>query len=549
MLRVLPILALLGGLCLAGGGCQQNNDTQPSGHGGSSGSGGTTATGGSATTGGSTTASGGITGGGGTTSTTSSGGTTGVGGSGRGGTTGAGGRTGSGGTTSTTSSGGSGRGGTTGAGGSGGSSNSCTFNQSAKTSTAIGTVGIVTWSTPWPGLRSAKIDFGLDTSYGMTAPVDKPVVGDNTTLLLGMKQTKTYHYRITATGDDGDCTSGDFTITAGQLKSGMLKITATTKSTAAPLFGGFVITGQYLVGGGLSGAPAYILDKDAEYVWAYAPGKDVTGAVMDYAGTHMWINSSNVPEGQVTVHRVTMDGLTDEDLSSKFTGLNHQLTVLPDETVAFYAYNDSAKCEDIKEYTPSTGNVRVIVNSGKAQGASPCHINNIQYSPEDDTLVFSDLDQQLVTKIKRSDGSTVWVLGGQNSAFTGETWKGIQHGIHILGVDHFMLFNNNSRAAAGSTTSAGGDGSGSIALELKLDLGAKTLTKLWSYKANPAMQNDVMGDLQRLPNGNTVIAYSVKGVLHEVSADGTLLQELSWASGGAFGYIQKRATLYGPPPR
>ena len=38
MLRVLPILALLGGLCLAGGGCQQNNDTQPSGHGGSSGS-------------------------------------------------------------------------------------------------------------------------------------------------------------------------------------------------------------------------------------------------------------------------------------------------------------------------------------------------------------------------------------------------------------------------------------------------------------------------------------------------------------------------------
>ena len=33
-----------------------------------------------------------------------------------------------------------------------------------------------------------------------------------------------------------------------------------------------------------------------------------------------------------------MDGMTDENLSAQFTGANHQLTVLPDETVAFYAY-------------------------------------------------------------------------------------------------------------------------------------------------------------------------------------------------------------------
>jgi len=58
-----------------------------------------------------------------------------------------------------------------------------------------------------------------------------------------------------------------------------------------------------------------------------------------------------------------------------------------------------------------------------------------------------------------------------------------------------------------------------------------------------------MGDTQRLPNGNTVIAYSNKGVLHEVSADGTLLEEWTWPLGASFGYIEKRATLYGPPPR
>jgi hypothetical protein len=52
-----------------------------------------------------------------------------------------------------------------------------------------------------------------------------------------------------------------------------------------------------------------------------------------------------------------------------------------------------------------------------------------------------------------------------------------------------------------------------------------------------------------VPNGNTVVAYSTRGVVHEVNAMGQLQQEILWPSGGAFGYIQKRPTLYGPPSR
>jgi hypothetical protein len=55
--------------------------------------------------------------------------------------------------------------------------------------------------------------------------------------------------------------------------------------------------------------------------------------------------------------------------------------------------------------------------------------------------------------------------------------------------------------------------------------------------------------MQRLPNGNTVIGYATKGVLHEVDKDGKLLQEWMWPAGGAFGYLEKWASLYGPPPR
>ncbi|MBN2576485.1 MAG: aryl-sulfate sulfotransferase, partial [Deltaproteobacteria bacterium] len=488
------------------------------------------------------------------------GGSTGRGGSGQadsGGQAGGGGQAGSGG-----QAGGGGRGGGAGGGdtGNGGStaSGSCAFTQSSKVSDKIKTVGIVTWSTNLEGLESAKIDFGLDSNYGMTAPVENPVSGENTTLLLGMKPTvsssspRVYHYRITATGSSGECVSPDYTIQTGALLNGLPKITVSNKSTSSPVYGGFLITGQFVQMASGSGSPAYIVDKDGEMVWAVVGTRDVTGVRMSYDGKSVWINCVNVATSgsgnTACVHRVSMDGQKDEDLSSKFTGLNHQLTVLPDETVAFYAYASNG-CDDIKEYDPSTGKVKTVVNSGKATNSSVCHCNFIQYSKDDDTLVFSELDSQTIVKVKRSDGSVVWRLNGGSPTISGVSWKGGNHGIHLLGLDDLLVFNNNSRMSMGGGGSAGGDASGSIALEIKLNLSAKTASQPWSYKANPGIQVDIMGDLQRMPNGNTIIAYSTKGVLHEVDKNGTLLQEWTWPSGSSFGYIEKRATLYGPPPK
>lgn len=473
---------------------------------------------------------------------------------GNGGSTGTGGESGTGG-----SAGAKGTGGASGTGGSG-SSVSCAFTQSSSISTKIATVGIVTWSTTLSNLASASIDFGLTTAYGFTAPVDLTQT-DYRTLLLGMKQNKTYHYRITATASNGEaCTSSDYTLATGSLSNGLATITTSTQNASA-LAGGFLITAQY-TNASKSGAPAYILDADNEYVWVYSTSGNNSGAVMDYAGTHMWINANNVPNGSTSVHRVTMDGLTDEDLTSKFSGQNHQLTVLPDETVAFYAYG-SNNCDDIKEYTPSTGTVKTVANSGTAQkgsGSAPsaCHVNDIQYSKEDDTLVFSDLDNQVIVKVKRSDGSTVWILNGSNATFSGDGWKGGQHGMHLLGLDRLLIFNNNSTVNMGTTgggmaggtssSTSAGDGTGALAIELSLDLTNKKITNVWQYKASD-VDVQVMGDVQRMANGNTVIGYSAAGILREVDANGTLLQTLTWKNLTPFGYMQKRQTLYGPPPR
>jgi len=443
-------------------------------------------------------------------------------------------------------------GGTTAAGGMGradggaGIPGSC-ITQSSKISAKIATVGVVTWSTTLSGLSSAHIDFGLDTSYGMTAPVASPSGSNNTTLLLGMKQRKTYHYRIVVSGGGGSCTSDDATLATGSLANRLPTITVATSGDKSKLSGGFLVTGQYLGLRGSSAAPAYILDADGEIVWAYDIGMpQVTGVKMSYDGTHMWINTA----GSGSVHRVAMDGSTDEDLSKDFTGLSHQLTVEPDETVAFYSYNDAYGCEDIKEYSPSTGTVKTIVNSSDAEGMTKgsvtCHCNNVQYSKDDDTLVFSDLFNQVIVKIKRSDGSTVWRLNGPKPTITGVSWVGGQHGIDLISLSDLLIFNNNSTVVL---RPLGGTGDGSIALKVKIDLSGKTASQVWAYKASPTIQNDVMGDLQRLPNGNTVVAYSTKGVIQEVDSQGNLLSEWEFPSGTEFGYIEKRMSMYGAPLR
>lgn len=414
----------------------------------------------------------------------------------------------------------------------------CEFSVESSLSPKIQTVGIVEWSTSLSDLTSASIEFGLTTSYGMTAPATTRSSG-NRTLLLGMKQVQTYHFRLVATSLAGTCSSVDFTLETGALPTGLPEIRVTTHDAAA-LAGGFLVTGQYAPVSTNGGAPALIFDADGDIVWAYnlddLGESGVTGARQSYDGASMWINSADVPATQgANVHRVSMDGLEDENLSSLFAGQSHQLTVLPDETVAFYAYSDD-DCSEIKQYDPETDEVVTLLRASEANGPA-CHVEAIEYSPSDDTLLFSDLLHSSITKLTRS-GEIVWVLGGPRSDFAGDSqsWQQ-QNGLHPLAPDRLLFFDNGGSPETGSTM-----------IEVALDLDAMTAEPVWTY-SDPSLRNEIYGDVQRLPNGNTVVGYATQGIVQEVSADGEVLQELEWPFGSAFGYIQKRPSLYGPPPR
>jgi len=298
----------------------------------------------------------------------------------------------------------------------------------------------------------------------------------------------------------------------------------------------------------------FILDKDYDLVWTYdwKIGQP-TRARMTPDGKYMYVARANVPSANAGMKKIAMDGSTEEDVSSKFARMNHDFTILDDEhqTMYFIAYAQNGSCDDVVEYDPVTGMNRTVMNTSAAfSDGAPCHCNAIDYSPMDDTLIISDLDHHALIKVDRKTGATKWVLNGcDQNDFTGEgsTWTGPEHNFHILGPDHILLFNNVVGMGGGGSCPVGN--SGSLAIELKLDETAKTATKMWTYSAMPAVQNIVMGDVQRVDKGNTIVAYSTQGVVHEVDSASKLIRSISWGTGGAIGYIIWRPTLYGKSPR
>ncbi len=419
-------------------------------------------------------------------------------------------------------------GGATGLGGAsdgGAPSSSCEFSISSSMSEVISTVGIIEWSVGGT-VQSARVEFGLDTNYGMTAPVDLAEPGYRT-LLLGMKGGRDYHYRVVASVDGQECASEDGTLSTGEIPNSIERPEISTP-LPAQLSGGYLITGRW--GDGNRG-PSFILDVDGDVVWWYPAPDDVMRTRFSYDGKWMWMRNTAQTNGTGLVRRVTLDGLVEEEF--RVPTSTHDLAVLPDGHLGLIAHAAEG-CDEILDFDPADGSSVSIFNASEAHGASSCHVNFLAYSEHDDTFVFSDWETSSFVKITRQ-GELVWVLNGTASDFTGTSWLR-QHAMHMFEPNHFVMFNN------------GDIGQDSFVLEYTLDLNSWTANELWRYDAG--ISASFGGDVQRMDNGNTVISYSSAGVIQEVTATGDLVQEMVWPIGYAVSYIVKRDSLYGgPPPR
>jgi hypothetical protein len=406
------------------------------------------------------------------------------------------------------------------------------FTVDVSVSEVIPTVGIVTWSADIEGIDAATIAFGLDTDYGMAAPVDLTEPAFRT-LLIGMKPSKTYHFRITAVADGVTYRSEDCTVDTGPVMNGLPTLSV-TPDEAAGLMPGFIVSNF------VNDSTAFIVDGDGDYVWWYETDIfEATRARMSYDGKHMLVGANNVEnDDSGALLKVRMDGY--EETTLDLPKLHHDFTVLPGNAVAFIEYDETGDglCDRIVELNES-GERREVYSlrtdfDHRALDHEWCHSNAISHDETDDSYYLSVLEFNSILKVG-SQGELRWVFGGEESDFDCDPWR-IQHGHHVMG-DMILLFNN-----AGNVWT-----NHSLALAYELDESAANAELVWQYDGGPI--SHYQGDVQRLPNDNTLVVYSAAGEWHEVDPEGECLRRFTWHVGGVTGYANFRETLYGPPPK
>ncbi len=121
---------------------------------------------------------------------------------------------------------------------------------------------------------------------------------------------------------------------------------------------------------------------------------------------------------------------------------------------------------------------------------------------------FQMVDQ--IAKIDSRTGAMLWRFGGKRNQFTvlDDDLGGFQgqHSARVLANGNILLFDNRNRSGGGR------------AVEYQLDVAGRKARLVWEYRPSPDIPSDIMGSVQRLANGNTVVGFGPAGQVAEVDA-------------------------------
>jgi hypothetical protein len=140
----------------------------------------------------------------------------------------------------------------------------------------------------------------------------------------------------------------------------------------------------------------------------------------------------------------------------------------------------------------------------------------------DTSLLLCSKNLNEVTKINRLTGEIIWRLGGKNNQFTfinDDRGFSMQHSAKKLENGNLIIFDNGKLAESGY----------SRGIEYELDEQHYTVTLLNEYKHDSSVFSPLMGNMQRLPNGNTLIGWGKNlgdYVCTEFNSDGAITNDL-----------------------
>ena len=135
-------------------------------------------------------------------------------------------------------------------------------------------------------------------------------------------------------------------------------------------------------------------------------------------------------------------------------------------------------------------------------------------------LLMSFRNISTIARLSPIDWSIDWKLGGYGNDFQiyDPEWGGFlnQHDVNDIGGNRILLFDNS--------TSTGNQLGYSRVVEYEVDTVAMTATRGWSYSHPDEIYAPAQGSVERLENGNTLIAW---GNAHAGQELGTLVTEVN----------------------
>ncbi len=399
----------------------------------------------------------------------------------------------------------------------------------------------------YPGAQAAWVHFGQDGQLDRRVAVNV-VDGSGQISVLGMTPDATWQLQVEAQTDTGSVTSDVVEIKTGSPPNDLpgLTVDAIDPARSSP---GFLVTGS------LAPATAVIIDTDGNYVWWARPDdmNSVVRVKLSVDGQHILMGGINLQgTEQSEILRLAYDGTVVERIQTPFR--HHDFTELPDGTLAWLTHDPQERAgltvvgDRVMELAPgATEPVQVYSvwdahepGDSIADWVGPSgnvgwpHANAIDYLPDEDGYLVSFLHLDGIARIDRATGDELWFVGGDDSTLVdgdgGSHFFDGQHGFHHLG-DTLLVFVNGQ----GSTNSH--------VTELALDPDQGSAREVWSYWPDPGLGTPVLGDVERLPNGNTLATFSFSGVVHEVDPDGQPVWSLSTAIGGALSFLSWRQRL------
>jgi hypothetical protein len=415
----------------------------------------------------------------------------------------------------------------------------CAFTlTTAELSPQIPTVGVIEWSLEGAPPSAATVVFRLANAVPSTlnqggaapSPLDD---AKHRTLLLGLKQARDYTFHVEATRGGSSCASPEWALpTTGRLPDApSISVRVAQPDRREP---GFIVTSS---GTSVPDA-AFIIDADGDVVWDFPGPVNTSRAHLDYEGNQMWMIALNVLNEGGEMRVVSMDG---EQVVTNVPGLDaahHDFTVMPGGRVAALVWDAPGvdPPSDLVIRAPDGSLTTAFTVGSNLYRADSFHANAIHYVPSGDSFTVADRNPSVVVGVSAA-GVPLWQVGGTcdgapaGDRCSAQSWQ-VDHGHHLLDDGTLLVFNNTYTDVP-------------HVLEYRLNDTAGPFSATLARDVTGTDSSPTLGDVQRLPGGNSLVTYSQAGKIVELDADWNEVQTFSVR----VGYSSWRPTLYGPPLR